>query len=134
MKKVLQVVLLTILFVQGLAFAQEETDKYSFNELEQVSEFRKTRVQGIEVLDPRAVLLDLGRNESYLLILRRNLHGLVFANRVEVSSTNNQIRAGVDFVTAHDHRAVSGLIEKIYRLENSEERRRVRFRLLKYAL
>jgi hypothetical protein len=127
-------VLLFSVFLSWPSFAQQEEDKYNFSELEQVEEFRKTRVQGIEVLDPRAVLLDLGRNHSYLLILRRNLHGLVFANRVDVSSTNNQVRAGVDFITAHDHRTASGLIEKIYRLDDSEERRRVRFRLLRYAL
>ena len=66
-----------------------------------------------EALDSQHLLLTVGAKRKYLVTLGNRCHALPFAARVGVSSSNEAVYAGFDYVTADNQRCMIKAINKV---------------------
>jgi hypothetical protein len=130
MKKILVFTSLLLLIVPMLSSAQTLDSKYIFEDLEEVDSFRHWNITGWQVLDTQSLLIDYSGSRSYLLILRHNIPGFRLSNEIELTSSNEEVKAGIDRVLGRGGDSVSSVIEKIYVLPDRDARQAVRERLI----
>lgn len=70
-------------------------------------------IAGWSTLDNQHVLLNLDAQDSYLLTLKHQCHGLAWAQNVTVTMSNNTIWAGFDAIQADGLACPIDSIEKI---------------------
>lgn len=63
-----------------------------------------SQISDWEVIDRHRVIVGRPGSKTYLLTFRDECHELTFSNRLGVSSSNNTIYAGFDYVTAGHQR------------------------------
>ncbi|MEM9622760.1 MAG: DUF6491 family protein [Pseudomonadota bacterium] len=64
-------------------------------------------------LDLRRVILRFDPEQNYLLTLTRDCHGLTYADHLGVSTSNNAIYAGFDYVSADNNKCAISTISKL---------------------
>lgn len=72
-------------------------------------------IAGWQAIDHRHVILNFSAEQSYLLTLNRDCHGLTYADHLGVSTSNNAIYAGFDYVSADDQKCAISSINKLPR-------------------
>ena len=72
-----------------------------------------------EALDERRVVVSTSPKKTYLLTLSHSCHSLPFANHLGVSTSNNTVYAGFDYITADGQRCA---IKTINRLSKQQKR------------
>ena len=77
------------------------------------------RISDWQAVDKRHLVVSTSPSRSYLLTLRRECHTLSFANRLGVSSSNNTVYAGFDYVTSDGQRCA---IQRINEITNDERK------------
>ena len=70
-----------------------------------------------QALDARHLLVRISANKNYLLTLRNTCPGLSHSRNVGITSSNNTIYAGFDYVTADGRRCGIQSISKLSREE-----------------
>ena len=76
------------------------------------------RLDAWEVVDKRHVVVSLSPSRSYLLTLNSSCHRLNGVSSLGVSSSNNTVYAGFDYVTAGGQRCA---IKKINRISKAQK-------------
>ncbi len=77
------------------------------------------RISDWRAVDKRHLVVSTSPRTSYLLTLRRDCHTLNFASRLGVSSSNNTVYAGFDYVTSDGQRCA---IQRINELTKAEKK------------
>ena len=77
------------------------------------------RISDWRAVDKRHLVVSTSPSTSYLLTLRRDCHTLSFASRLGVSSSNNTVYAGFDYVTSDGQRCA---IQRINELTAAEKK------------
>ena len=80
---------------------------------------RASDIVNWQALDRRHLIVTLNSNRDYLLTLRNTCVNLHSAARLGVSSSNNTIYAGFDYITADGQRCS---IQQINRLSQADKR------------
>jgi hypothetical protein len=94
--------------------------------LEQVTEIYKYRLHSWQTVDRQSFILQTGPSDYYLIVLRRPSNELMFSEHIAISTTGSSVRSGLDEVTvAHSGIKDSYLINKIYKLKDSQQAREI---------
>jgi hypothetical protein len=75
------------------------------------------RISGFEALDPRRLVVSVGKADNYVLTLAVACHRLAYATNVGVSMADNTIWAGFDYVTADGWQCPIESISKVTRAD-----------------
>lgn len=78
---------------------------------------RASDIDSWQVIDRTHVVLSLSANRNYLLTLRQNCTALAVSRQLGISSSNNTVYAGFDYITADGQRCG---IQAISRLSKDE--------------
>ena len=76
-----------------------------------------SQIDSWQVIDRLHVVLSLSASRSYLVTLQRDCHALTAPSQLGISSSNNTVYAGFDYVTANGQRCH---IKSINKLSQSE--------------
>jgi len=92
----------------------DDADYYAADSTEQVKKIPlQTPIANWQALDHRHVVINFSAEQSYLLTLNRDCLGLTFADHLGVSTSNNAIYAGFDYVSADDQKCAISQINKL---------------------
>ena len=75
------------------------------------------RINTWEVVDGQHLLVSLSKSKAYLLKVRDNCRSLQSTHKVGISSSNNTVYAGFDYVTADGQRCGIQSINKLTKAE-----------------
>jgi len=107
-------------------------EKYVLDrQLKQVTMIYKSRIISWERVDNQSLILQTSPSNYYLIVLKISAPELPFSYRIKLSSTGTMIRAGLDEVIIFNasHMKVSYPIDRIYRIDGSEQMRAIRDQL-----
>lgn len=117
----------TLLLLFGLSGCASTTPSiqpdYEFEELEKVKSVRNHNVDGWAPINDQALIMSTSPRTSYLVILVRPDHNLVFSHRLGVTSKGGDIMAKFDEVYAMNSGIKVGIpIKAIYKLTGKEQK------------
>ena len=107
-------------------------EKYALDtQLEQIKSIYKYGITDWERVDNQSLILERGPGDYYLLVLKIPAPELPFRTRIRLSSTGDMIRAGMDDVIFYNgaHMKQSYPIDRIYRIDGTEQMRAIRDQL-----
>ena len=117
----LSIFALLIMSVSCATTHPDMSDKYNFDELEEIKEISKYRVSSWERVDFQSVILRANSKDYYLLVLQRPMSGIITGDKIGISNTVTSIKAGVDKIYVRDSSKVNYyIIDKIYKLNGRE--------------
>ncbi len=78
-----------------------------------------SEIDAWQALDKRRLIVSTSPSKNYLVTLRQECHALRFSSRLGISSSNNTVYAGFDYITADGERCA---IQRINRISSAEKR------------
>ncbi len=135
--KTLPKILIVIIYMLAMAACAAGTiqipEKYSLDrQLQQITSIYKYGITDWEEIDNQSLILEKGPGDYYLLVLKIPAPELPFRTRIKLSSTGDMIRAGMDDVIFFNgaHMRQSYPIDRIYRINGTEQMRAIRDQLM----
>lgn len=116
---------LSILLVSCSGIPPRVDSKYEFPQFKQVDKILSYDVDSWQAVDNQSLVVQTSPSKFYLLILRRPLHELRFAEVIELSSTGPSIYAKFDCVKVYSRHCgpdpIAVSIHKIYALQGRQQ-------------
>lgn len=75
------------------------------------------QIDGWHALDKRRLIVSTSPAKNYLVTLRASCHALRLGSKLGISSSNNTVYAGFDYITADGQRCAIQRINKISKAE-----------------
>ncbi|MBT8142910.1 MAG: hypothetical protein HKN88_10450 [Gammaproteobacteria bacterium] len=117
----------------GTTSPTEPDEKYLFPELEQVDRISSYKIDGWGDIDRQSLFVTVSPSKSYLIILKRPNYDLPYAYGIKFNQRSSSIYAKFDSINiimpSSELDPIPAYIERIYKLENREQKKMVRARI-----
>ena len=119
-------VLISLMFIAACATTGKIAvpEKYNLsNKLEQVTEINRVRIMDWEDIDNQSLIIETAPSEYYLVVLMIPSPEIYFRNRISITHSGSQIRAGLDSVIVSDGARMrqSYPIDRMYKIKGYKQ-------------